>query len=143
PPSEHNALYRRLAAVAQPGYVDDRSPLHPARAVALLREALPRDGLLAADAGPAGLWVARTFATTDLGSVVVPASAADGAAAALATVADTRGRPAIAVTTAPVDDVTRALLERGGRWRVCVWGVDGARTVDDARAALDSDRRVV
>jgi len=77
-----NALYARLAAVAQPGYVDPSVPLHPARAVAAARAALPDGGLVSADPGVAGLWFARAFPTSVLGSVLVPATRAPGIAAA-------------------------------------------------------------
>src|SRR2546429_7177631 len=43
-PIPSNELYARLSAVAQPGYADDRVPLHPARAVADLRAASPTRG---------------------------------------------------------------------------------------------------
>src|SRR2546421_4542695 len=39
-PMPTTKLYERLSAIAQPGYVDDRVPLHPARAVADLRATL-------------------------------------------------------------------------------------------------------
>jgi hypothetical protein len=122
-------LYQRLAKVAQPGYVDDRVPLHPARAVADLRAALPPTGIVAADPGPAGLWVARTFPTTDAGTVVVPATVTPGIAAVLALTAAVRGRPAVAVTTAPLDGPTRAVLDLAARlparFVVEAWGPEG------------------
>lgn len=104
-----NRLYERLAAVAQPGYVADKVPLHPARAVADLRAALPPDGVVAAAPGLAGLWVARTFPTTAPESVVVPATVAPGVAAGIALAAALRNRPAVAVVTDPIDDATAAI----------------------------------
>src|SRR6266508_1683927 len=83
-PIRPNELYTRLSAVAQPGYTDDRVPLHPARAVADVRAAAPVGGVIIGDPGVAGLWAARTFPTTDPGTIVVPAIAAPGMAAALA-----------------------------------------------------------
>ncbi|HUF85003.1 MAG TPA: thiamine pyrophosphate-binding protein, partial [Acidimicrobiia bacterium] len=138
-----NLLYERLAAVAQPGYVDDKVPLHPARAVADIRAALPADGVVAAEPGPAGLWVARTFPTTEPRSVVVPATAAPGAAAATALVAALQGRPAIAVVTEPLDDATRAVTALADRLGLAfvleIWGLfGGARRVEDHAAALES-----
>jgi len=111
-----NDLYPRLAAIAQPGYVDDKVPLHPARASADLGAALPVGGLVAADPGVAGLWVARTFPTPalDPGSprrVVVPAAREPGVAVRLAADAARAGRPAIAVTTAPLDAETLAGID--------------------------------
>ena len=110
-PIAPNDLYERLAAIAQPGYTDDRIPLHPARAVGDLRAALPPGGVITADPGIAGLWVARTFPTTEPGTVVVPALAAPAIAAVLALVAALRGVPAVAVTTEPLDHTTLAVLE--------------------------------
>jgi acetolactate synthase I/II/III large subunit len=110
-PIPSNELYARLSAIAQPGYVDDRVPLHPARAVGDARAVLPDGGVITADPGLAGLWVARTFPTTDPGTVVVPAVANPGAAAALGLVAALRGLPALAVTSEPLDHTTLAVLE--------------------------------
>jgi thiamine pyrophosphate-dependent acetolactate synthase large subunit-like protein len=142
----HNQLYSRLAAVAQPGYVDDKVPLHPARAVADLGAMLPAGGLVAADPGVAGLWVARTFPTPALAPgeprrVVVPATREAGIAASLAGAAASIGRRAIAVTTAPVDEATRRAIDegsdRGIAFVVVVWGELGnVRAAGDHRALL-------
>ncbi len=145
-PIRPNNLYERLAAVAQPGFVDDRVPLHPARAVADLRAALLPGGVVVADPGPAGLWVARTFPTTEPGTVVVPAVAAPGLAAALALVAALRGHAAIAVTTEPLDRVTLDILELAARlavgFVVDVWGGGGpVRTAADHLDALHAAHR--
>ncbi|MGH9033513.1 MAG: thiamine pyrophosphate-binding protein, partial [Acidimicrobiia bacterium] len=136
-----NQLYQRLAAVAQPGYTAEKVPLHPARAVADVRAALPSGGVVAAAPGLAGLWVARTFPTTEPESVVVPATVAPGVAAGIALVAALRDRPAVAVVTAPVDDASAtiaALAESLGlSFVLSVW--DPAATlvhVDDHAAAL-------
>ena len=133
-PSLVNNLYPRLAAVAAPGYVDDKVPLHPARAVADLGAVLPPGGLVAADPGVAGLWVARTFPTPALAPgeprrVVVPAVREPGAAVRLAVEAARAGRPAIAVTTGPLDEATgsacAAAAEQGLDLVVVVWGSHG------------------
>lgn len=128
-PIASNELYARLSAVAQPGYADDRVPLHPARAVGDVRAALPAGGAVVADPGVAGLWVARTFPTTEPGTVVVPAIAAAGIAAALALVAALRGLPAVAVTTEPLDPTTLGVLELatelGAALAIDVWGAGG------------------
>jgi hypothetical protein len=125
-PLPPNELYSRLAAIAQPGYTDDRFPRHPARAVADLRAVLGPGALLTADPGLAGLWVARTFATTEPGSVVVPATAEPGLAAAIALAGALDDRHAIAVTHAPVDEWTAAITElaakMAARFRLEVWG---------------------
>jgi thiamine pyrophosphate-dependent acetolactate synthase large subunit-like protein len=111
-----NELYSRLAAVAQPGYIDEKVPLHPARAVADLGAVLPDGGFLAADPGVAGLWVARTFPTPALTPgaprrVVVPARRGPAAAFHRALAAARTGRPAVAVTTAPLDEATASAFE--------------------------------
>jgi Thiamine pyrophosphate enzyme, central domain len=128
-PIPPNDLYTRLSKVAQPGYVDDRVPLHPARVVSDLRATLPTGGVITADPGVAGLWVARTFPTTEPGTVVVPAIATDGIAAALALVAALRGLPAMAVINEPIDRTTLAVLELATELAaalvVDVWGAGG------------------
>jgi hypothetical protein len=138
-----NELFKRLSKVAQPGFVDDRVPLHPARAVADLRATLPAGGVVTAEPGWAGLWVARTFPTTEPGTVLVPATRARGIAAALALLAALRGLPAIAVTTEPLDPTTLAVLklatELGAAFVVDVWGTGGpVRRADDHRAHLET-----
>lgn len=144
----NNELYPRLAAVAQPGFVETRVPLHPARAVADLGAALPAGGLVAADPGVAGLWVARTFPTPALSPgeprrVVVPSGPGSGQAAMLALEAARAGRPAIAVVIGPVDDSTGETLANAQRENlplvVVAWGDAGGsiRVVDDHRRLLD------
>jgi thiamine pyrophosphate-dependent acetolactate synthase large subunit-like protein len=127
-PIDRPPLFERLAAVAQPGYVDERVPRHPARAVMDLKQGLSPGALVTAEPGPAGLWVARTFPTDGPGTVVVPAVAAPGIAAALGLAAARAGRPATAVTVAPVDEVTAAIAaladERGLPLTLEVWGDD-------------------
>ena len=123
-------------------------PLHPARAVADMGRALPPGGLLAADPGIAGLWVARTFPTPALASgeprrVVVPARREPGAATHIATKAAEAGRSAIAVTTAPLDDATAALLASADKRSlplvVIVWSDRGRLRVVDEHAARLAD----
>lgn len=124
----HPRLYTELAAALQPLYGSDDLPLSPARAAADLAQVRPDGGLVVADPGPAGLWVARCFPTTEPGSVVVPATPADGFAAAAAWVAGLDGRAAMAITTAPMGDQTRRLLEfagaQGGPLVLEEWGAD-------------------
>jgi acetolactate synthase-1/2/3 large subunit len=124
-----NDLYARLSRVAQPGYIDDRLPLHPARAVADVRAVLPSGGVVTAEPGIAGVWVARTFPTTEPGTVVVPATARRGIAAAIALTAALHDVPAIAVTIEPLDPTTLGVLrlatEVGVALTVDVWGAGG------------------
>lgn len=143
-----NELYARLAAVAQPGFVDDRVPLHPARAVADLGAALPAGGLLSADPGIAGLWVARAFPTpavTPGGDrrIVVPSNRMPGAAARVAAEAARAGRPAIIVTTDPVPAATAAVHDEldgaGLRVVLVVWCERGSLArVTEHRERLDA-----
>lgn len=145
-PPLDNQLYPRLAAIAQPGYASEQVPLHPARAVADLGGALPPGGLIAAEPGVAGLWVARTFPTPALAPgeprrVVVPARAEPGIATKLAVEAARAGRPAIAVVNEPLDDATNeamAAADRdGARVTIVVWGGRGR-----LRVAAEHHRRL-
>lgn len=109
-------MYDALAAVVTPLYESDAVPLSPARAALHLSGALPDRGIVVADPGPAGFWVARTFPTSFPGSVCVPATRVDGFAAAAAVVCGLEGRPCVAVShqlDGPdgLDDTTAALLE--------------------------------
>ena len=70
-PAGDNELFRRMSAIAQPGYFDESVPRHPARAVIDLKHSLGPGTRVVAPPGDAGLWVARTFPTDRLGSVVV------------------------------------------------------------------------
>ena len=142
-----NDLYARLAAVAQPGYTDTKVPLHPARAVSDLGALLPPGGLLTADPGVAGLWVARTFPTPALAPddprrVVVPARGDPGIAASLALDAARSGRSAIAVTTAPLHTATTAAvasaLDDAVRMVVVAWDEHAAlRIVEEHRERVE------
>lgn len=87
PPRRHHLvemppLRTRLAAATQAGWASTVAPLAPSQATLAYGRRLAGGGLLAADAGPAGFWVARTFATTELGGVAVPAEMMPGWAAA-------------------------------------------------------------
>lgn len=87
--SERPALYTELAAVVGPMYAQPGSP--PARAAALAAS-LPVDGLVVAEPGLVGFWIARTFPTAVPGSVVVPARGGRPAAVAVANAAAAGGR---------------------------------------------------
>jgi thiamine pyrophosphate-dependent acetolactate synthase large subunit-like protein len=137
-PIEPNDLYTRIAGVAQPGYVDDSFPRHPARAVMDLKQSLGPDTIVFGQPGPAGLWLARTFPTDRPGSICVPAIAKPGIAAALALATTLNGKQAVAVVTGPVDDATREILDAApDAIRIEVWGddVDWSRTQDLIDAA--------
>ncbi|MGQ0434799.1 MAG: hypothetical protein ACT452_20610 [Microthrixaceae bacterium] len=92
------ALYTELAAVVGPMYAVPGSP--PARAAALAAS-LPADGLVVAEPGLVGFWIARTFPTQRPGSVLVPAAGAAAAAWSAASSAATLGRPVVLVASSP------------------------------------------
>lgn len=136
PVPPYPALYGELSAALAPLYDSETSPLTPARAARDLSLVRPAGALVAADPGPAGLWIARTFPTTEPGSVIVPSRRADGFAVAAAMVCSLEGRRAIAVTTSPFDPVTDALVELAGlvgsELVLCEWGAN--EVWSDARA---------
>ena len=110
-------------------------------------ECVAAGALVAADAGNAGFWVARTLGTTRLGAVIVPSSPSPGFAAACVAVSLLRrpSRPALAVidraeaeATAVIVDAAAAL---GVRVPVEAWDPDGDRL--DADAHRDRLRRLV
>lgn len=136
-PIEPNALYERIAAVAQRGYIDESFPRHPARVVMDLKRSLDPNTIVCGQPGPAGLWLARTFPTDRPGTVCVPAVTRPGFAAVLALLASRNGRRAVAVTHAPIDEVTREVVELAPDLRIEVWGddVDWTRTEELVGAA--------
>jgi len=134
-------LRDRLAAVTQAGWSATGSPLMPSLVTRHYAEVLGQGGVVAADPGTAGFWVARTFATTRLGTAFVPGEAVYGWAAACVLVARASApwRPGLAVVDGPVDEATRAVLEQGARLGIPIgleaWQPDGR--------ALDADAHVV
>ena len=124
-------LRPRLAAVTQAGWAATGVPLMPSLVTQHYARVLGDGGLVAADPGTAGYWVARTFATTRLGSATVPAAPIRGWAAACATVARLAAplRPVLAVVDGPIDDTTAAVLhaatELGVSLGVEAWTPDG------------------
>jgi hypothetical protein len=124
-------LRERLAAVTQAGWTASGTPLMPTRVTRHYAQVLGESGLVAADPGTAGYWVARTFATTRLGSVLVPAARVEGWAAACALVARlaTPLRPALAVVDGGPGErgsaVLTEALRSGVRIGVEVWDPDG------------------
>ena len=97
---ERPRLYTELAAVVGPMYEQPGSP--PARAAALAA-ALPNGGLVVADPGLVGFWIARTFPTSAPGSVAVPAAGGPEAAWRVAREAAVAGRAVTLVTSTPMD----------------------------------------
>jgi hypothetical protein len=134
-------FFDTIAAIAGPGYTSDAWPRHPARAVIDLKQGIPPGGIVTAEPGPVGLWVARTFPTDRPSQVVVPAWARPGAAAALALATVLRGRHATAVMPEPLDEITIEVARIADRLEAPVrfepWGadVDLSRTEDLVAAA--------
>ena len=127
-----------LARITQAGWEVAASPLPPTRVTRHYSVVLGGGGLVAADPGIAGYWVARTFATTGLGGAQVPADAgAVGFSVACALVARLvePGRAVLAV----VDELTEVherLLDLAAALGVVVpverWADDGDRLDADA-----------
>jgi hypothetical protein len=127
-------LRQRLAAVTQRAWGIETAPLPPSRVTLHYAQCLEGNGMVAADPGVAGFWVARTFATTAWGRVHVPAERhRHGWAAACTLVARLRqpGRPVLAVVDAPlrpaVVDVLDAAASLGVAVPLEVWDPDGDR----------------
>jgi hypothetical protein len=138
-PIEVPPLRAGLAAATQKGWARDDVPLSPSRVTLNYTRVLGSGGLVAADPGVAGYWVARTFSTTELGSVQVPASAgAAGFAVACVVVSKLRRRlrPALAVVDGPVGDRVHEVLDAAASLGVSVpvevWREDGDNVDADA-----------
>jgi hypothetical protein len=135
-----NDFLARMSAVCQPLFADDRFPMSPGRAVAEVRATMVPGDVVVAAPGPAGLWVARSFSTVTLGSVVVPATVDPGFAAAAALAAALRRprTPAVAITTGPVGAETVAALDAarslGEPLVLEVWGDDPGPAAEGAVA---------
>ena len=139
------ALFKVLWDIAQPLYVLGEGPLNPARAAADIALALGAEGVVCAEPGTAGWWVARTVPTTRLGSVAVPAIGGPGTAVARALVTAQRGNPAVAVVEGPLSAEAQSVIEYGHAlglpFVVEIWGdegdvVDAAEHQERAAAAL-------
>lgn len=139
--TEPNELYTRMAAIAQPGYVDDSFLRHPARAVMDLKQSLGPSTRVTAQPGLAGLWVARTFPTDRMGSVIVPACDQPGIGAAVGLVSAAQGTETVCVVQGPVDATTAEVISVADQHRLPlrleVWedDVDWPRTDDLIAAA--------
>lgn len=142
---ERPPLYDTIAAVVTPLYESDRVPLTAPRAALHLSGALPDRGVVVADPGPAGFWIARTFPTSFPGSVCVPATGGAGFAAAAAVVCRLEGRPVLAVSDQVggvdgLDDTSAALLELAEALDLGValqlWGPEGSLDSSTAHVEL-------
>ena len=131
-----------LARVTQEGWASTGTPLAPSLVTRHYGQVCGAGGLVAADPGIAGYWVARTFATTELGGAQVPATAgAHGFAIACALVARLRSpnRPVLAVVDEPAPEIVHEALEVAARLGVPVpvevWGADGETLAPDEHLA--------
>lgn len=122
-------LRAELARVTQAGWERVDAPLPPSKVTQHYSQVLGDGGLVAADPGIAGYWVARTFATQQLGGAQVTADArATGFAVACAAVARRAApdRPVLAVVDQVDDRTQRALAAMAGQ------GIDVPLEVWDA-----------
>jgi hypothetical protein len=133
-----------LAAATQRGWAVDTAPLPPSRVTLAYGEVAGTGGLVAADPGVAGFWVARTVATTVLDSVVVPAErGASAVACAIVARLVEPARPALAVLDGPIDDRSAELHALSAALGVPVpienWLPDGPRLDAAAHAERLAD----
>jgi hypothetical protein len=107
-------LRAALASVTQQGWAVEQAPLAPTRVTRHYGRCFGDGGLVAADPGVSGYWVARTLPTTELGAVQVPAEPdAGGFAPACALAARLRrpSRSVLAVVDGPPSPAVHAVLE--------------------------------
>jgi hypothetical protein len=145
-------LRAALATVTQQGWAVDAGPLAPTRVTLHYGQCFGTGGLVAADPGVSGYWVARTLATTELGAVQVPAERdAGGFAPACALAARLRrpSRSVLAVVDGPPSPAVRAVLEAADQLGISlpleVWDPSGpalapADHVDRLRRLAVADR---
>ncbi len=139
-------LRDRLAAATQRGWAEQGAPLWPTRATLHYGQALPTGGLIVGEPGTAGFYLARTFATTELGSARVPIGPVPPGWSLAASFAAQLARPGRAVLAVlderaelPVDD-WRELAERHGlRLVVERWAPDGEPLDAAAHAARTAE----
>lgn len=118
-------LFEQLSAVCMPSYQASHVPLHPGRAIIETKNALGPGDRVAADPGGAlGMWVARAFPTSELGSVVVPATVAPDFAVTAAVACALRPEPqrVVAITHQPDNAVAEWGRSRGVEPTIVVWG---------------------
>ena len=138
-------LYDAISSVVTPMYESDSVPLTGPRAALHLSGALPDRGIVVADPGAAGFWIARTLPTSFPGSVCVPATFIAGFAAAAALVCALEKRPCLAVSDQiegpdGIDDSSAAVLELAEAMKLPValqlWGRDGQLAGSNAHVEM-------
>ena len=142
---ERPPLYAAIAGVVTPLYESDQVPLTAPRAALHLSGALPERGIVVADPGAAGFWIARTLPTSFPGSVCVPATFTPGFAAAAALICALEGRPCLAVSDQVggidgIDDTSAAVLELAETLErpvaLQLWGPEGSLDSSTAHVEL-------
>jgi thiamine pyrophosphate-dependent acetolactate synthase large subunit-like protein len=133
---ERPELYTALAAACGPLYASSAEPPPAAKRAAALAGDLPPGGLVVAEPGLVGFWVARTFPTSVPGSVCVPAAGGVEAAWSGAIAAAVPGRPVtlVSATTPPIE-------VRMSGVRSEVWG-DGSVDLDPSALVAVAGRIV-
>ena len=133
-PIEVPPLREALAAVTEDGWRAEGAPMAPSRVTWHYGQLAAGGGLVAADAGLGGYWVARTLPTAELGSVIVPAERSPGFAAACCLVARLRNprRPVLAVCDEEPVAVLAAAQALGVALPVEVWTPTGKQLDPDA-----------
>lgn len=151
---ERPPLYDVISSVVTPMYESAAVPLTGPRAALHLSGALPERGVVVADPGAAGFWIARTLPTSFPGSVCVPATFIAGFAAAAALVCALEKRPCLAVSdqigsVEGIDETSAAILELaeglGLPVALQLWGPDGhldssTAHVEMLSASLETDQ---
>ncbi len=126
-------LRTRLAEVTQEGWRSTGRPMPPSQVTRSYSTILgDQGGLIAADPGLAGYWLARTYPTSRLGEALVPGErdvpGFSLACALLARRADP-DRPVLALADAPLRPVHLALMDLARSWGVAAtlecWDPDG------------------
>jgi hypothetical protein len=121
-------LFAALSEVCMPSYQAPQVPLHPGRAIIETKGALaPGDRVAADPGGELGMWVARAFPTSELGSVVVPATVAPDFAVTAAVACALRPQPqrVLAITQRPDSAALEWGRSAGVHPTVVVWGDEG------------------
>lgn len=136
-------LREHLAAATQSGWAAGGAPLAPSQATRNYGEVVAAGGVVAADPGIAGFWVARTLGTTRPGAVHVPAERdTAGLAVAIAVTAAERGLPALAVVERLTSTAEELLAGTSAPVTVDVWDPDGERFDADGHRARLAERGV-
>jgi hypothetical protein len=130
-------LRTALATVTQRAWSSSAVPLAPSLVTRNYADVLGHRGLVAADAGTGGFWVARTFPTTRLGTALVPPGRLPGWAAACVFVARLQAplRPALGIVDGPLGEPSEVLLELGARRGIQI----GLEVWDQAGDAISAD----